>query len=70
LVRAMQTPALLITGDVARGVIISPQQAAEAQSLNPLLAVVNIPNTGHSIRRDAFAGYMDAVRAFLHRVTH
>lgn len=69
LVRAMQKPALLITGDVARGVIISPQQAHEAQALNPLLSVSNIPGAGHSIRRDRFAAYMAAVRAFLGRVT-
>jgi pimeloyl-ACP methyl ester carboxylesterase len=70
LVHAFQHPALLITGDVSRGVIISPQQAAQAQALNPLLQVAHILGAGHSIRRDNFADYMAAVRAFLGSVTY
>lgn len=65
LVRALRHPALLITGDVSRGVIISPELAQEAQALNPLLRVAHVPNAGHSIRRDNFDAYIAAVRAFL-----
>ncbi len=61
----MQCPALLITGDVDHGVIISPAQAAEAQSLHPRLQVAHIADAGHCIRRDNFAPYMAATRAFL-----
>ncbi len=67
-VQAFQCPSLLLTGDVSRGVIISPQQAQEAQSLNSRLQVAYVPNTGHSIRRDNFMGYMAAVRTFLQSV--
>lgn len=65
----MQCPALLITGDAAKGVVISPAQAAEAQTLNARLQVVNIAGTGHCIRRDDFAPFMQAVRAFLAQVS-
>ncbi|MCS6849027.1 MAG: alpha/beta hydrolase [Anaerolineae bacterium] len=64
-VRALRVPALLITGDVSRGVIISPEQAKEAQALNALLSIAHVPDAGHSIRRDNFVGYMAAVRSFL-----
>lgn len=69
-VRALRMPALLITGDVSRGVIISPEQAREAQALNALLSIAHVPNAGHSIRRDNFAGYMAAVRNFLAGLAH
>lgn len=64
-VKAIQCPILLITGDTSRGVIVSPEQAALAQSLNPRLRVAHIPGTGHSIRREGFGPYVTAVRAFL-----
>jgi pimeloyl-ACP methyl ester carboxylesterase len=65
----IQCPVLLVTGDVAQGVIISLEQAAEAQSLNAKLQVANIANTGHCIRRDDFAPFMAAVRNFLAMVS-
>jgi N-formylmaleamate deformylase len=63
--KRIQCPILLVTGDVERGVIISPAQALEAQSLNAKLQVANIAGTGHCIRRDDFAAFMQAVRDFL-----
>jgi pimeloyl-ACP methyl ester carboxylesterase len=65
LVSGFSCPALLITGEAALGVIISPTQAQEAQSLNPRLRVANIAGAGHSIRRDGFEPYVEVVRAFL-----
>ena len=65
----MQCPVLLVTGDTRKGVIISPEMAREAQSINPRLEVTNISNTGHCIRRDDFGGYVAAFGAFLRRVT-
>jgi pimeloyl-ACP methyl ester carboxylesterase len=65
----IQCPVLLVTGDVDHGVIISPQQAAEAQSLNAQLKVANIANTGHCVRRDDLAPFMQAVRNFLAQVS-
>jgi hypothetical protein len=46
-------------------VIISPEQAREAQALNAHLRVVQVSNAGHSIRRGNFEDYMAAARAFL-----
>jgi pimeloyl-ACP methyl ester carboxylesterase len=67
-VTALQCPSLLITGDVSRGVIISPEQAAAAQALNSNLHIAHVPGAGHSIRRDNFMGYVQAVRDFLSQV--
>ena len=67
--KQIQCPVMLVTGDVARGVIISPAQAQEAQSLNPKLEVANIANTGHCIRRDDFAPFITDVRNFLAKVS-
>lgn len=64
-VQAIQCPILLVTGGVANGVIITPQQAAEAQRLAKDLRIANIPNTGHCIRRDDFDGFVSAVKVFL-----
>jgi len=65
LVKAIQCPALLITGDASPGVIISPELAQEAQSLNPHLQVAQVRNSSHGIHRDNFKGYMTAVNEFL-----
>jgi N-formylmaleamate deformylase len=58
-------PALLITGDPERGAIVKEEEAAALQSLVPQLRVAHIRGAGHSIRRDQFAPYLRAVRAFL-----
>jgi len=65
LVPNIKVPGLLITGDPEKGVIIDPEWAAEAQALWPGLEVVQIPRTGHSIRREGFEAYVKAVKAFL-----
>ncbi len=61
-------PALLITGDVAEGAIVTPEAAAEAVAKMPKGRTVHIPGAGHNIRRDQFAAYMTAVREFLAEV--
>jgi N-formylmaleamate deformylase len=58
-------PALLITGDVERSAIVSSEAADELVKLIPQLQVVHVASAGHSIRRDQFARYMEAVRPFL-----
>lgn len=58
-------PALLITGDPARGAIVSDGDARERRAPVPRLRVAHIPGAGHNIRRDQFAGYMGAIRAAL-----
>ena len=64
-VQAIQCPILLLTGDMARGVVINPAQAHDAQTLAQDLRIANIADAGHCIRRDNFAGFMTAVQAFL-----
>jgi pimeloyl-ACP methyl ester carboxylesterase len=60
----LRVPTLLISAEVARGAIVSPDQAAEAARINSLLQVAHIPAAGHSIRRDNFAAYMAALDGF------
>jgi pimeloyl-ACP methyl ester carboxylesterase/predicted dehydrogenase len=58
-------PTLLITADTEAGAIVSPEVAEEAAALNDQIQVVRIEGAGHSIRREAFKPYMQAVRNFL-----
>lgn len=68
-VTGITIPGLLITGDPEKGVIITPEWAQEATAAWPGLEVVQIPRTGHSIRREGFDAYVKAVKAFLAKVT-
>jgi pimeloyl-ACP methyl ester carboxylesterase len=58
-------PVLLVTADPALDAIVSPQVAQEAAGLNSGLQIAHIPDAGHSIRREQFEPYVEAVRAFL-----
>lgn len=64
-VARIECPILLITADPQRGAIVTPEVAAEARGLWRQGTVVHIPGAGHSIRREQFARYLEAVRAFL-----
>jgi pimeloyl-ACP methyl ester carboxylesterase len=61
-------PTLLITADPAKGAIVTPEVAAEARSLNDQIQVGHVKGVGHSIRREDFDTYIDAVRSFLRSV--
>jgi len=61
----MHCPTLLITAEVTKGCIVTPQMAEEAPHINPHIQVAHIPGAGHNIRREAFQTYMEAVKAFL-----
>ena len=63
--RATTCPALLITGEVERGALVSPEIARQFVEIVPTGKVAHIAEAGHSIRRDQFKAYMQAVRAFL-----
>ncbi|MDP9380967.1 MAG: alpha/beta hydrolase [Chloroflexota bacterium] len=63
--RRVRCPVLLITGDPAHGAIVTEGDAAALEELIPHLRVAHIPGTGHSIRRDHFAQYLEVVRGFL-----
>lgn len=58
-------PALLIKADPARGAIVSDAAAEALRAGIPQLKVAHIADAGHSIHRDQFAAYLQAVRAFL-----
>jgi N-formylmaleamate deformylase len=68
-VRRITCPALLITADPEREAIVTEEDAAALQALMPQLRVAHIPGAGHSIRREQFSRYIDAVRTFLAEVT-
>ena len=57
-------PALLITADTALGAIVDANAAEALHALVPQLQIAEIPEAGHSIRRDRFGRYMAVVRAF------
>lgn len=67
--RHIRCPALLITADPARGAIVTEESANALRVLVPQARVVHIPGAGHNIRREQFARYIQAVRAFLAEVS-
>mgnify|MGYP000754112209 CR=1 FL=1 len=62
---AITAPTLLICGEAERGGMVTPALAAEAEALNANIRTVRIERAGHNIRRENFADYVTAVRAFL-----
>ena len=68
-VKAFTCPALLLTADVEKGAIVSPETAAEATKLSSYLQVAAIPNAGHSIRRENYSAYMEALKGFLDQIS-
>ena len=65
LLRQVQCPALLITGDVEAGALVSEQAAVLFQQHMPQAQIAHIAKAGHSIRRDRFEQYLQAVQPFL-----
>ncbi len=67
-VKKFECPVLLVRGGNAlRGRIVSLETAEEAQEIYPALEVVTLDEAGHNVRREAYDGYVAAVRAFLLR---
>jgi N-formylmaleamate deformylase len=64
-VRDIRVPTLLITADVEKGAIVTPETAAEAAALCPTLRISHVPNAGHSVRRENWPDFIQAVRDFL-----
>jgi N-formylmaleamate deformylase len=62
-VRSLSCPVLLVCGTPGTA-LVSEETASEAADLNPLIEVVRF-EAGHNVRREAFEGYVDAVRSFL-----
>ena len=63
--RAIVRPTLLITADIEKGAIVTPQVAKKAAKMNSYIRVAHIPNAGHNIRRENTAEFMQVVRGFL-----
>jgi N-formylmaleamate deformylase len=63
--RRLRCPVLLVTADPDRGAIVTPETAQEASALAPSLEVIRLQGAGHNIRREQFAPFVEAVRAFL-----
>ncbi len=63
--KAIQCPTLLITADVTKGAIVSPEAAELAAALNPKIQVVQVAGAGHNIRREAYPAFIAVVKAFL-----
>ncbi len=58
-------PVLLVTADVEKGGLVSPEVAQEATELGASCQVAHISGAGHSIHRDRFNVTMQAVLSFL-----
>jgi N-formylmaleamate deformylase len=69
LVRQIKCPALLITGDVEAGALVTPQAALALKEYVPQLQIAHLAGAGHSIRRDRFEQYLQVVRPFLTEVS-
>lgn len=65
ILRRITCPALLITADLERGAMVTPESARELQAMVPQLRLAHVGEAGHSIRRDQFAHYLEVVRTFL-----
>ncbi|GCE19340.1 alpha/beta fold hydrolase [Dictyobacter kobayashii] len=65
IVPQMERPGLLITGDPARGAIVTSDVAQQALDTWPCGKLVHIEEAGHSIRRDQYEAFITAVRQFL-----
>jgi pimeloyl-ACP methyl ester carboxylesterase len=63
--QAIRCPTLLITADPAKGAIVTPETAKKVVAMNSKIQVAYVTGAGHSIRRENYASYMQALHAFL-----
>lgn len=61
----MTCPVLLVTADVEKGGLVSPEVAREATELCASRQVAHISGAGHCIHRDRFNETMQTVLSFL-----
>lgn len=64
-VAKIQVPTLVITGEPARGAIITPEIASTLTSLSAHIAVQRVSGAGHCVRYAQPEAFADAVQAFL-----
>jgi UDP-N-acetylglucosamine 3-dehydrogenase len=67
-VAQISCPTLLVTADPELGSIVPPEVAEQAAKMNANIQVVHIGGAGHSIRREGFEPFMQAVAEFLAKV--
>lgn len=61
----LQVPTLLIGADPDNGAIVPPVLGESLASSNPLIDFLWIPKSSHSIHRDEFEPFIEAVRRFV-----
>lgn len=66
--RAIDCPVLLLTADVEKGALISPEMAQAAVGLNGRIRVAHVPGAGHNVRREGYAEFMRLVKGFLKEI--
>jgi pimeloyl-ACP methyl ester carboxylesterase len=67
-VRRITCPILLLTADPELGAIVTPEIAQKAANIWHHGTVAHIGGAGHSIRREQFEKYAQALKAFLDQV--
>ncbi|MBO0792972.1 MAG: alpha/beta hydrolase [Ktedonobacteraceae bacterium] len=65
---AIRSPLLLVTGDPARGAMITPEQVTQVLAVQPQARELHIPETGHCIRFDQPRAYAESVGEWLRHV--
>jgi pimeloyl-ACP methyl ester carboxylesterase len=61
----LRCPTLVLTGDTARGVVITESMAEKIPTLTPHIEVVRLAGAGHNVRREQFDLFVHHVRRFL-----
>ncbi len=67
-VKNLRVPGLLLTADVERGAIITPETAALVGQHWKKGELVHLPGAGHNIHREQYYKYRDEVKRFLRKV--
>jgi pimeloyl-ACP methyl ester carboxylesterase len=61
----VKCPVLVIRADNDKGSMVTASAADEAARLFPNVEVAYVPGAGHNVRRENYAAFMEAVKAFL-----
>lgn len=67
-VKNLRVPGLLLTADIERGAIVTPETAQVVGQHWKQGKVVHLPGAGHSIHREQYYKYRDEVKSFLRKV--
>ncbi len=67
-VKNLRVPGLLLTADLERGAIVTPETAQVVGQHWKKGQIVHLPGAGHSIHREQYYKYRDEVKSFLRKV--